>query len=49
LISVFNFKAFSKLNEKDLLYYLPLLDLMLAIYYGFMFVFGLFPQKNSWK
>lgn len=44
-----NYNAFYKLREKDLLYFFPILDLMLFFYYTFMGFYSIVPQKTRWK
>ena len=48
LILVSNFWAFKKLKATDLLAYLPVLDVMLLVYYLVMGIFSIFPQRKIW-
>ncbi|HRQ30742.1 MAG TPA: glycosyltransferase [Saprospiraceae bacterium] len=48
LIYLFNYKAFLKLKEKDLLLYFPCLDCLMFVYYSFMSFSFIFPNKKNW-
>jgi glycosyltransferase involved in cell wall biosynthesis len=48
LVIIFNYKAFLKLKEKDLLFYFPVLDFLMFLYYSFMSFSFIIPNKKNW-
>ncbi len=48
IIYVTSFLSFMKLEERDLLLFLPLLDFLMFIYYLFMGIYYFFAPKNKW-
>lgn len=40
--------VFRKLKETNLLWFLPVLDIMLALYYVVMGIYSIFPNRNKW-
>ncbi len=48
IIYLTSFLSFIKLKERDLLLFLPLLDLLMFIYYLFMGIYYFFAPKNKW-
>ncbi len=48
VIYLTSFLSFIKLKEQDLLFFLPLLDLLMFIYYLFMGIYYFFAPKNKW-
>jgi len=48
LIILSSNKGFRKLGEGELLFYFPILDLMMFFYYIFMSVYSLWPGKIKW-
>jgi biofilm PGA synthesis N-glycosyltransferase PgaC len=42
------YSILGKLKEKDLFWYFPLLDILLAIYYVVMAISPIFPNRNKW-
>jgi cellulose synthase/poly-beta-1,6-N-acetylglucosamine synthase-like glycosyltransferase len=50
IILALNRLAFSKLGQKDLIIYFPLLDFMIFVYYCIMLLYSILqPKTNSWK
>jgi cellulose synthase/poly-beta-1,6-N-acetylglucosamine synthase-like glycosyltransferase len=48
LILLFNYRAFVKLKESDLLLWFPVLDFLMTFYYILMSFTFIFPRKKSW-
>jgi len=48
LILSFNYRAFVKLKESDLLWWFPVLDFLMAVYYLTMSFSFIVPRKKSW-
>ncbi len=48
IVYITSFLSFIKLKERDLLFFLPLLDLLMFIYYLFMGIYYFFAPKNKW-
>lgn len=48
VILLFNHRAFVKLKASDLIWYFPLLDFLMFIYYALMSFSIIFPNKKKW-
>ena len=49
IVFIISYRSFLLLKEKDLFIWLPLLDLLIFIYYFFMGIYYFFAAKNKWK
>ena len=49
IVFIVSYRSFLLLKEKDLFIWLPLLDLIMFIYYFFMGIYYFFAAKNKWK
>jgi hypothetical protein len=48
ILIITSYRSFLKLKEKDLFWYLPILDFLMFIYYSFIGIYYFFAPKNKW-